>query len=457
MFALYILCGSAAAFFLSVFRAIYSDLTSPLRHVPGPFWARYTRLWYLLSVYRGHAERDNILLHRKYARPGEHHARIVRLGPNMFSIASPDKAVYGVGSKMPKSSWYEGWKHPSPDRWTLFPDRDIKRHAETRKKFQGLYAMSSLKGYEAYVDECAEIFEQRLREAADDGGVIDMARFFQYYAFDVIGDITYSKRFGFLDACKDVAGLIKALDASMLYSTLAGVYAWIHPYTYKISEMLPGSGAGGRTYVMGFVRERVSERRAQREVWEAEGKGVEAKEAMPGDFLDRLLDAEAEGSKGVTAYHVFMMGLSNIIAGSDTTAVSLSGILYYLLRTPLALQKLKAEIVQAEQVGVWDGVKIGFTESQEMPYLQACIKEGLRLHSAVGLPLWRVIPSSGAEVCGQWFPEGTEVGINIWVAHYDEDVWGPDANSFRPERWLEGAKEGSEKLKRMESYYMPVR
>ena len=158
----------------TVFIAIQS-LTSPLRSIPGPFLTRLSRLWYFQRVANGRFEHDNIALHRQYGK-------VVRIAPNMFSIDDPSvvKSVYGIGSKFPKSDWYEGWKHPSPDRWTLFPDQDMKRHAETRKRFQGLYSMSSLVSYEGYVDECTKIFSEKLRGVAKTGEVIDMGHWFQW-------------------------------------------------------------------------------------------------------------------------------------------------------------------------------------------------------------------------------------------------------------------------------------
>lgn len=84
----------------------------------------------------------------------------------MYSIAAPDKAVYGIASKMLKSSWYEGWKHPDPSRHTLLTQRNIAQHGEMRRVFSSLYSMSSLVGYESYVDVCARIFDQRLKEHA---------------------------------------------------------------------------------------------------------------------------------------------------------------------------------------------------------------------------------------------------------------------------------------------------
>jgi len=170
-------------------RALYAILAaafSPTRHIPGPFLARFTRLWYFQMVWRGQAEKDNIATHRKYAKNGQFYAPIVRLGPDMYSIIEPEKQVYGAGSKMRKSDWYRGWMHPSPDRWTMFPDADIKRHNDTRKKFSNLYALSTLKSYERYVDDCAYIFQVRMREVAAEGQYVDMGHWLQCYAFDVM-------------------------------------------------------------------------------------------------------------------------------------------------------------------------------------------------------------------------------------------------------------------------------
>lgn len=432
----------------------YQAITSSNRRVPGPFWARFTRLWYFSSVWNGHAEQDHIALHRKYAKPGQYFAPVVRLGPNLFSIIEPDKQVYGVSSQMKKSTWYEGWKHPSPDRWTLFPDQNIQRHNETRKKFQGIYSLSSLISYEKYVDDCADIFQERLGEMAGAGDWVNMGHWLQCYAFDVIGNITYSQRFGFLDAGQDQGGIMQALENSMPYSTLVGIYAWLHPYLFAIMQRLPGSGAAGRAHVMKYTNEQKAKREAQRQAWDTEGKGVEAKSAdTPEDFLDKIMDMKAAG-KGVTDYHVFMMGLSNIIAGSDTTAISLSSILYHLIRTPAAMQKLRQEIQQKTDRGECEPHRVSFRDSQEMPYLQACIKEGLRLHSATGLPLWRVVNEDNTQICGERFSRGDEVGINAWVAHYNADIWGADVEEFRPERWLEAEKD-PERLKQLEQYYMP--
>lgn len=436
--------------------AIVSAAISPTRRIPGPFLARFTRLWYFHSVWTGQHEKTNIALHRKYAK-GRFHAPIVRPGPNLFPIIEPDKQVYGIGSKMRKSDWYEGWKHPSPNRWSLFPDRDIQRHSDTRRKFQNVYSLSSLVSYEKYVDECAAIFQDRLKDIATSGDFVDMGHWFTCYAFDVIGDITYSKRFGFLDEGRDVDGIMRALDASMSYSTLVGIYPWLHPYLYQLTQRLPGSGAAGRQRLMEFAGENKVRREAQRGAWDLEGKSVEEKEdGMPEDFLDKLLNMKRDQQKGVTDYHCFIMGLSNLIAGSDTTALSLSAILYYLIKNPQAMQKLREEVAAKTKEGTCEAHRVSFKASQEMPYLQACIKEALRLHPGVGLPLWRTVNEGGVELSGQFLPAGSEVGINAWVTHYDQDIWGNDADEFKPERWLEAEDAGGERMKFLEAHFLSV-
>ncbi|KAJ1328188.1 benzoate 4-monooxygenase [Microdochium nivale] len=455
--------AAAAGLLLNACVVLYRAISSPTRLIPGPAVARFTRLWYLDRVRRGGFHHDNIQLHAE-------HGPIVRVAPGRFSIATPDKAVYGIGSRFRKSDWYQGWKHPSPDRWTLFPDQDVARHADTRRRFQALYSLSSLLSYEAYVDECDALLCDRLSAVARAGEAVDLAHWLQCFAFDVMGSVTYSRRFGFLDRGDDISGIIAALDRSMAYSTLVGIYAWAHPYLYAVMEKIPGSGAAGRNYLMGFVRKRIQERNEKRsKIAKAPppmvsmdagelSEGGETATAAPRDFLDKLTDAHEQDPRRVTPYHIFMMGLSNIIAGSDTTAISLSSVLYRLITTPRAMAKLRAEAAEAaiQNSGSGRG-KISFkTANEDMPYLRAVIKEGLRMHPATGLPLWRVVPEGGAVVAGQRFEAGDVVGLNSWVAHYDRSVFGDDADVFRPERWLEAeAAEDPERYRKMEAHYMP--
>ncbi len=123
-----LLYASFAAILVLTIRSlqwVYRSITSPLRAVPGPFLARFGRLYYLFHVAQGRWEHENIALHRRYGP-------VVRVGSDMYRFDSSDimKKVYGISSKFAKSDWYDAWKHPSTDRGTLFSERDLKLHAD---------------------------------------------------------------------------------------------------------------------------------------------------------------------------------------------------------------------------------------------------------------------------------------------------------------------------------------
>ncbi|KAM0081256.1 hypothetical protein ACKRZS_006586 [Fusarium odoratissimum] len=421
-------------------RFIVQSFRSPLRTVPGPTLARLTDGWYFWKVWKGSFQDVNLDLHKKYGT-------IVRYGPNRYSFNDPEaaKTIYGLGTHFPKSSWYSAWA--SPGTWAIFSDQSVKRHNQNRKLYQATYAMSSLVHYEPFVDDCADIFAQRLSEMSSTSThlPVDMRHWFQCYAFDVIGLITYAKRFGFLDSGDDVGNVIGALEDHLGYATLVGIFPSLHKYLFKIRNWLAGGKGTGRAYILNFTNERIRQAQVAPKPVAAES------EVTMEDFLTKFLAKHAASPDVFTQYHVLMGCTSNMVAGSDTTAISLSAVLYYLLKNPDCLQKLRAEIDDLTARGELSKSPT-FNESQQMVYFQAVIKEALRMHPATGLPLERVVPEGGATICGRFFPEGTIVGINTWVAHRDTRVFGQDANSFNPDRWLTAE---SERISMMNRYYMP--
>jgi cytochrome P450 len=444
MLSTYGLYALGALILFQVCQAVMRTLVSPLRKVPGPLLARFSRLWYFHRVWAGSFEHDNIALHKKYGP-------IVRVGPDLYSIDSPSvvKSVYGISSKFAKSDWYDAWRHPDPQRATLFTQRDIKKHGEQRRKFQALYSMSSMVHYEPFVDDCLGLFRQRMDEVVADGQPVNMAHWVQCYAFDVIACVTYSKRFGFLDEGKDVQQMMSMLEDVLRYGALVGIYGWLHPMVFWLTKNVKASGAGARLVFMSYLQKWQNEKAQSLDTSLPHEK--EEEHAGPQDFTEKLLIAHQKDGSKVTVNDVFLGSQQNIFAGSDTTGATISGILYHLLRNPDKMQKLKKEIEDFASQGKLSQ-PITFKESQEMPYLQSVMKEGMRLHPAVGLPLWRVVPEGGVTICDQFFPAGTTVGLNAWVAHHNDTVFAePDA--FRPERWLDASPE---QLKEMDSYYLPV-
>lgn len=123
------------------------------------------------------------------------------------------------------------------------------------------------------------------------------------------------------------------------------------------------------------------------------------------DFLSRMLRLHEENPDKVTMEDVFGICLTNIAAGSDTTSISLSSVLYHLCKHPNVAETLRKEIDDmAARREISDPVT--FQQAQKMPYLQAVLKEALRMHPATGLPLGRVVPDGGALISGRVFPKG---------------------------------------------------
>ena len=81
-------------------------------------------------------------------------------------------------------------------------------------------------------------------------------------------------------------------------------------------------------------------------------------------------------------------------------------------------------------------------------YSNAVIHEALRIHPNAGIILERIVPTPGAEIEGYHIPGGTIVGVNAWFVNFEKEIFGEDANDFRPERWLETDAERLSGMKR---------
>ena len=75
------------------------------------------------------------------------------------------------------------------------------------------------------------------------------------------------------------------------------------------------------------------------------------------------------------------------------------------------------------------------------------------MHPGVQYPLERVVPAGGARLCDFDIPTGTVVGMNAAVIHRNQDIFGYDADQFRPERWLD---DDEEKVKIMDRHLLTV-
>ncbi|CAN8098145.1 unnamed protein product [Discula destructiva] len=246
-----------------------------------------------------------------------------------------------------------------------------------------------------------------------------------------------------------------------MISTIKSVLEWSHAAGFfgplvALTRFMAARGSDdGMGKIAAFAQQRIDQSKKDK----INGYDDPSRQAnSQPDFCSKLLDmseAMQQGEKapdGIPKDELIMGGCtSNVFAGSDTTSISLNATYYNIIKNPRVQRKLRAELDAAYARGALSDPP-SFAETQALPYLQAVMKEALRIHPAVGLCLWRIVPAGGATLCGTYFPAGTNVGVNAWVAHRNKKIWGEDAEEFRPERWLESSEE---KLRAMNSMYMP--
>lgn len=153
---------------------------------------------------------------------------------------------------------------------------------------------------------------------------------------------------------------------------------------------------------------------------------------------------------GLNEEQLVSESLMQILAGGDTSATAIRATMLFLITNPQCYQTLRTEIDKAIQQGKISRPVIKGSEGQTLPYLQAVIKEGLRIWPPVTGMMSKKSPPEGdtVEIDGKkvFIPGGTSIGYCAWGVHRNKDVFGDDADVFRPERWLEPE---SEKLTQM--------
>lgn len=412
-----------------------------LNRYPGPFLASLTDWWRFFDVYCRRPDITQRALHKK-------HGDVVRLGPNVLSFSDPKalKTIYGLNKGFTKSDFYVVQQSvvKGHSLQSLFSTTDNDFHAQFRRCVNAAFAMSALVQYEPFVDNTTKLFlKQTEKLYVNNPEGCDFTRWLQFYAFDVIGEITYSRRHGFIENNKDVDGIVDYLSWLFLYVAPIGQIPWLdrvflkNPIYLKLSQW----GFIDATFpVARFARARMAERLPE---LSSDSQPLLPTSAAPNvkspDLLSKFLAAREAHPDFMSDMLVQTMAVSMAFAGSETTAISLAAVFYFLLKNPGRLAKLQNEIDDAARAGLFsdtDSGLVAWHESQKLVYLDACIKEAFRLHPAAGLPLERIVPEGGVEISGHYVKGGTVVGCSAWVIHRNEEIFGEDAEVYRPERWL---------------------
>lgn len=156
----------------------------------------------------------------------------------------------------------------------------------------------------------------------------------------------------------------------------------------------------------------------------------------PVTFVQRLLEQQRKDPASITDRELNTHAFGNITAGADTTTIAMRTIMFNVAKNPAIYRALTREIRETAKLSH----PVSYAAASALPYLDAVIKEALRIHPPNGVMYCRTVPAEGATICGKFLPGGTEVGISPWVVHYDEELF-PQPEQFRPERWLDADAE----------------
>ncbi|KAF3018818.1 hypothetical protein E8E14_004443 [Neopestalotiopsis sp. 37M] len=390
----------------------YRRYLSPLSSVPGPFWASFSRFWHVYITIQGNQNEQLTEAHEKYGP-------FVRLANNEVSVSHPDavkKVLLATLEKgtMYKMSTFPDWRYENPMSIT-----DPKRKVELSKQFASGYTLSNALKAEESIDRRVSLFLDRLNEYATSGTPMDLASHITYLTLDLLGEVLFSKPFGYTEAGSDIKGSIATNEKLIGVHAVASHFRWIqlaalNPVTTKL---MPWGHLFNTAY------EALQERKANPDArFDVIAHWLKTAAAHP----DKLNDRDLLGNT-----------TANVGAGSDTMSCALQSFIYHMARQPEAWSRVRSEIRKAQEAeGACQTGVITYTDASKLPYFQACLKESLRIHNPVPMGLPRIAPAGGLTIGDRTIPAGTTVSVNPWVIHHSKEIWGPDALEFNPDRWL---------------------
>ena len=441
---------------LLVLKHIYDYVRDPkgLRRFPGmSFLAPFTNIPCMLHSTAG---RRFKAFHDAHQRLGP----IVRVGPNSvsFNSAVGAKDIYGHGSPVRKGEFYD-LLAGSHRHLADVSDRD--EHSRKRRVLAGAYSQASLENWEHIVaDRTAALIQQYDKLCIEPyyhatlhadptvksdsiKGCINHRYWMILFAQDAIVQIGLTADWKMFEARNDLITITDVTGKRDTFSyrevlwrshLIQNRFVWSPNWFHWLASMTGWhqfwkDGTRFSNLCVHLVQQRLKRYRA-------------------GESLDDFFKYIFEDKYGkANMYPIGEMVAETAImlnAGSDTTGIALTNVLYWLLKNPACLAKLRAEIDyvldEDEAVAPYDKVK-------HLVYLRACLDECLRLTPPNTMSVNRLTPPEGMSIMGHWIPGSTTVHSPPYAMHRHGDVF-PDPESFIPERWL------SDQAKAFQPYFI---
>ncbi|CZT21896.1 related to pisatin demethylase (cytochrome P450) [Ramularia collo-cygni] len=437
------LSGSLFVDCLVLVLIIYAFLSyrsySRLAHIPGPtLWG-----WSVIPLFTIHLKGT---IFERFGALNKQYGPLVRISPDTLLIADPDhlRKMSAAKSVYTRGPWFAATQFV-PGTENILSTRDEQDHADRRRKMAAGYSGKENPGLEGDVDECVkdfiELIEKKyISEPGQRVVHMDLARKVQYFTTDVLSKLAFDDNFHDLKDDRDNHGYMTEVETifpkTFCLCTIPSFLSFL--YNSGVASLLAPSDQSqlGLGKVFAITKAQAAKR------FDSAGQlKLPGNRDMMGSFLRHGLNQSQAAQEGVL----------QMLAGSESTATGIRATLLCILSNPRVHARLRAEI---------DELKLGTEEivpdqsARTLPYLQACIKEGLRWYPPlVGLSS-KLTPPEGDIICGYQVPGNVSVGISVLGVHRNKDLFGPDEDSYRPERWLllsqGGDEESSDKIQQME-------
>ncbi|KAF5240860.1 hypothetical protein FANTH_9381 [Fusarium anthophilum] len=444
----FLLPGSIAAIVL------YRLYFHPLPKYPGPFWTRISAL----PAYYYTLRQDR---HIWFWQLQEKYGPTFRITPNSILINTPTglKTIYNNKANVKKAEYYKVYPR-NINATTTWNSVDKTVHARKRRVMNHAFSDKALRSCEpiihSNIDRWIDLLSQEIG-ARHWSSSFNMARWADHLVFDTLGELCFGKSFGMKEHDSGLRHIPKLMTDFMAtvhptaYSPFAPLWAWLKPLglDYLLAAAAPPALSKWQMFVERCFTERVQ---IEEGAWGGSKPGPESRK----DFFHYLSHAiDTDTGRGYSNDELFGESESLIIAGSDTSAISLAASFFYLVRFPHAQEKLAREVKSAFPSA--SDIK-GGPALHSCQYLRAFIDETMRMSSPVPADLAREVQSGGIVIDGQYISEGMRISTATYCMHHNPDIY-PEPFDFRPERWIVDKKDGCgvspESVSLAESAFMP--
>ncbi|OOQ91423.1 Tryprostatin B 6-hydroxylase [Penicillium brasilianum] len=381
---------------------LYRTLFHPLRHIPGPRLARISSFWLSFRLRDGPSFR---LLHKLH----EEYGPVLRVGPSEVSITHPEAVnlIYGPNSRCSKNAFYDNG-HPM---MSLHSYRDRTAHDQRRRVWSAGFGDRALRGYEKRIQIYRQKLFERLEEQAGSNLTINISKWFNFYSYDSMGDLAFARSFDMLDASQNHWAI------EMMMHGMTG-YRYLFPsWFFRLLATMPSMSKDWHKFIQ-FATDTMLHRLSEQV-------------KIPDIFAS--LVAPLNGRDPTNDERNMLMGDAMLIitAGSDTTATSLTSIVYELARHPEEVEQLRAELgpIQVDKTGEYHHDDIA-----KLPHLNGFINEAFRLHPPIPGVIPRKTPPEGLHVKDILIPGNMTVYSPQWSMGRSQAAY-VDPLSFIPERW----------------------